>query len=50
MEENKCRYAKIISLLEKRIDTMSKFTIVSMGILFIEQVILLCLIYILAIH
>lgn len=50
MEENNCKYEKIINLLEKRIDTMSNFIIVSTGIFIIEQVSLLILIYILLIH
>lgn len=50
MEEHNCKYNKIISLLEKRIDTMSSFIIVSTGIFIIEQISLLFLIYILLTH
>lgn len=46
MEEN-CKYKEIIRLLEKRVDTMSKFLIISTSIFLLENFILLLLICIL---
>lgn len=46
----KCKYSKIIYLLEKRMCTMANFLILFSGIFIFEHIILLCLIYILANH
>lgn len=48
MEE--CKYKKRLELLEKRIDTMSSFIIVSTGLFIVENFIVLSLVYILLNH
>lgn len=50
MEGKECKYEKIINLLEKRIDTISVFLIVSTGTFLFGNLILLCLLYILVNH